>query len=77
MTARVSASPRALDVFEKAVTGGFFCYPFFLRDSWIDPLRADARFNAILRNAEARMRDAEYAFESHPGSRVLGVGVRR
>ncbi|HEY3052081.1 MAG TPA: hypothetical protein VGK04_01695 [Thermoanaerobaculia bacterium] len=67
----------ALQRIDNAVDGGFFCYPFFMRDPWLDPLRGDARLADALRRAEALMRDAQHAFEMHRGSRVLGVGVLR
>lgn len=64
----------ALSAFDRAERRGFFCYGFFTRDPWLDPLRTNARFMEILRRAEARMREAKRAFEEHPASRVLTVG---
>ena len=64
----------ALSAFERAERNGFFCYGFFTRDPWLDPLRMNARFMEILRRAETRMREARRAFEEHPASRVLTVG---
>ncbi len=75
--ARIGEIDLAISELEKAERGGFFCYPFFVRDPWVDPLRGDSRFVEILRRAEARMHDAQRAFDAHPGSRVLGVGARR
>ncbi|HUP62479.1 MAG TPA: FlgO family outer membrane protein [Thermoanaerobaculia bacterium] len=63
-----------LDRLDRAERGGFFCYPFFASDAWLDPLRADPRFVEILRRAAARTREAQRAFEEHAGSRVLAVG---
>ena len=74
--ARLGNTDRALDALSRAEEG-FFCYPFFMRDPWLDVLRADERFVAILRRAETRYHDALRAFEQHPGSRLLGVGLRR
>ncbi|HSP13136.1 MAG TPA: protein kinase [Thermoanaerobaculia bacterium] len=75
--ARLGEIELAITELDKAERGGFFCYPFFVRDAWVDPLRNDPRFIEILRRAESRMHDAQRAFESHPGSRVLNVGARR
>jgi non-specific serine/threonine protein kinase len=74
--ARLGANDQAVALLEKSEKNGFFCYPFFIRDSWLDPLRGDAKFNEILRRAESRWRDAKRAFESHPGSRVLTIGAK-
>jgi serine/threonine protein kinase len=65
----------ALETFERATTTGFYCFPFFMRDSWLDPLRGLPRFIEALRSAEKKWRDAQRAFEEHPGSRVLKVGT--
>ena len=75
--AHLGARDTAIEVLGEVVQRGFFCYPFFVSDPWLDPLRTDARFIEILRRAEARMRDAQRAFEEHPASRVLSLGVRR
>jgi eukaryotic-like serine/threonine-protein kinase len=72
--ARLGSHEKALDRLDRAERGGFFCYPFFVRDPWLDPLRANARFSEILRRAESNMRSARRAFEEHHASRVLAVG---
>ena len=72
--AHVGASEEAIERIVAAVERGFFCYPYFVSDPWIDPLRGDARFVEVLRRAETKWRDAQHAFEQHPGSRVLAVG---
>src|SRR5436190_3162466 len=74
--ARIGAPDEAIALIDKAERTGFFCYPFFVRDSWLDPLRGDARLNEIIRRAEVRCREAKRAFENHPGSRVLTIGVK-
>jgi serine/threonine protein kinase/Tfp pilus assembly protein PilF len=73
-SAHVGEMDMAMLGLERAVDRGFFCYPFFVRDPWLDPVRGDARFIEILRRAEALWRDAKRAFDAHPGSRVLSVG---
>jgi len=74
--ARIGAPEKALLMIDKSERNGFFCYPFFVRDPWLDPLRGDPQFNEILRRAEAKWRDAKRAVESHPGSRVLSIGAK-
>jgi serine/threonine-protein kinase len=62
---------RALAMLRRAVEGGFFCSPFFTRDPWLDSLRADVEFLAIVEAAEARYRDAVAAFRAADGERIL------
>jgi serine/threonine protein kinase/tetratricopeptide (TPR) repeat protein len=75
--ARVGREEEAIDELQTAVERGFFCYPFFVRDPWLDPLRGNPRFVEVLRRAEARTREAQRAFDEHPASRVLNAGARR
>jgi serine/threonine-protein kinase len=71
--ARLNESDRALDVLERAIGYGFFCYPAFARDSWLDPLRGEPRFVELLRRAEARHRAAVRLFDELGGPRLLGL----
>jgi len=73
---RIGQPEAGLEMLDGAVRDGFFCFPVFARDPWLDPLRADARFVAMLKRAEERMRNAQRTFDAHPGSRVLIVGGR-
>ena len=73
---RIGAVDKALTILDKAESTGFFCYPFYVRDSWLDPLRGDSRLTEIIRRAEAKWREAKRAFENHPGSRVLTIGAK-
>jgi tetratricopeptide (TPR) repeat protein len=72
--ARLGHASRAIDLVESSIERGFHCFPAFARDPWLDPLRSDGRFGAILRRAEERTAAATRAFDAHPGSRVLLVG---
>ncbi len=38
----------ALSWLEKAVEHGFPCYPYFQKDPYLDPLRGDPEFQALL-----------------------------
>ena len=64
----------ALEAIEWAVDNGFFCTPAVARDPWLDGLRANSTFGALVSRAEARHRDAVVAFLSAEGDRVLGLG---
>ena len=73
---RIAQPEEALNLLDGAERDGFFCYPIFAHDPWLDPLRGNPRFVGILKRAEERMRNAQRAFDAHPGSRVLVVGGR-
>src|SRR5262245_37768506 len=63
----------ALDLFERVVAGGFFCFPAMAHDPWLDPLRKKPAFTKLLRQAETQHRDASAAFTKLRGEKVLGV----
>ncbi len=73
---RIQELDMAIEMLEEAERDGFFCYPVFAHDPWLDPLRPNPRFIAMLKRAEEKMREAQRAFDAHPGSRVLVVGGR-
>jgi hypothetical protein len=64
--------PGAMPMLERAVDGGFHCYSFFARDPWLDPLRTEPAFRAVLQRAEAGYRDASTAFVTAGGEALLG-----
>jgi TolB-like protein/tetratricopeptide (TPR) repeat protein len=75
--ARLNERDSALDVFQRAVDGGFFCYPAMLTDPWLDSLRTDTRFQTLLARAEAQHREAEESFNAAQGARILGASAGR
>ncbi len=52
---------------------GFFCYPWMMRDSLLDPLRTTAEFQDLLAKVEAQHRNALAAFTQAGGYDVLGL----
>ena len=73
LSAHVGDVEGALALFERVVAGGFYCFPSFARDSWLDGLRAHAEFRRVLSLAEVRHRKAVAAFRDAGGDRVLGI----
>jgi DNA-binding winged helix-turn-helix (wHTH) protein/tetratricopeptide (TPR) repeat protein len=67
----------ALEVFERVVAGGFFCFPSMEHDPWLDPLRKKPAFTKLLRQAEAHHDEALTAFTRRGGERVLGITSSR
>ena len=68
--------PSAISMLKRSVEGGFHCYPFFTRDPWLDPLRAEPEFSDILRLAQTGYRAAADAFVAAGGERILGAFQR-
>jgi tetratricopeptide (TPR) repeat protein len=62
----------AIDLLERVVAGGFFCYPAMASDPWLEPVRATPKFVAILRDAETLHREAATTFAQLGGDTLLG-----
>jgi DNA-binding winged helix-turn-helix (wHTH) protein/tetratricopeptide (TPR) repeat protein len=63
----------ALNLLERVVASGFFCFPAMAHDPWLDSLRENPAFTKLLRRAEARHQEARAAFERLGGNRALGA----
>jgi TolB-like protein len=66
----------AIDLLDRAVGGGFFCFPTLARDRWLDPLRKKQAFTKVLRRAEGEHRRAAEVFSQRGGERLLGITVQ-
>jgi TolB-like protein/predicted Ser/Thr protein kinase len=75
--ARFGEIDTAVKGMTRAVDLGYYSYPAFATDPWLDPLRGDARFQAALARARERHEAAVAAFKSADGERILGVTVPR
>jgi DNA-binding winged helix-turn-helix (wHTH) protein/tetratricopeptide (TPR) repeat protein len=71
--AHLGEATPALELLDRVVAGGFFCYPAMVRDPWLDPLRKKAAFSKLLGRAEAQHRQARSEFERLGGARILGA----
>ncbi|MGH9443376.1 MAG: hypothetical protein ACRD16_14010, partial [Thermoanaerobaculia bacterium] len=63
---------RALDILSGVVDTGFFCVRAFVRDPWLDPVRANPRLAEIVRRAQALQREAAEVYAESNGERLLG-----
>lgn len=71
--AYLGEKPMALEMFSRAIDGGFFCYPVMLRDPWLDPLRGSSEFIDLLRKAHELHREAAQSFYTLGGNFLLGT----
>src|SRR5262249_24952711 len=68
----IADEERALETLEDVVGAGFFCAPAFIRDPWLDPVRANPKFPEMVRRAEARQREAVAVYTECRGEALLG-----
>ncbi len=73
MAAMVGDTEHAFQMLQITVDRGWMCYQAVVKEPFLDPLRADPRMPRILREIEARHRDAAAAFVSAGGERLLGL----
>ena len=66
----------ALELFERVVAGGFFCYPAMASDPWLHGLQKKPRFMKLLGRAEKQHRESDRAFARLDGERMLGIQAR-
>jgi DNA-binding winged helix-turn-helix (wHTH) protein/tetratricopeptide (TPR) repeat protein len=60
----------ALDLLERVVAGGFFCFPTMACDPWLDSLRERPAFTRLLRQAEVQHQEALATFARLGGDNI-------
>jgi serine/threonine protein kinase/tetratricopeptide (TPR) repeat protein len=71
MLVRVDEAERALRLLEEVIDRGFYCTPALLRDPYLDPLRGEKRFTALVERAQGRTHEAQSEFHRLRGDRLL------
>jgi len=61
----------ALPLLQRAVNGGYFCYPALAADPWLEALRDDPEFRAVVMTAKVRCEHAATRFASLGGLGLL------
>jgi hypothetical protein len=68
--ARLSAREDALASLSDVVHHGFFCYPAFVTDPWLDGIRHLQPFRELLETAQSRHESAREAFRGAGGGQL-------
>ena len=71
--AHLKQADAAVQLFQRVVRGGFWCYPSMARDPWLDSIRDRPQFAKLLRDARTKHREALAAFDSAKGHVTLGI----
>jgi hypothetical protein len=71
--AKVGSGDAALDLIARAVSGGLTVPQSLASDPWLESVRGEPRFAAILAEAEAGRQHAQELFEHAGGPRLLGL----
>jgi serine/threonine protein kinase/tetratricopeptide (TPR) repeat protein len=74
--AHVGEVHTALGFIRRAFEGGYFCYPVFAEDSWLDPLRPRDEFQSVLAAARERSQRASALFVAAGGPALLDLHAR-
>jgi eukaryotic-like serine/threonine-protein kinase len=59
----------------RAFEGGFFCYPVFAEDSWLDPMRSRVAFQSVLAAARKRWQRATALFVAAGGPALFDIAA--
>ena len=70
--ARLGATDLALTTMSKSVDFGYYCYPAFSTDPWLDSLRGHTQFEQAMARAKEGHDAAVAAFAAAGGQRIIG-----
>ena len=70
--AHLGSHDAALISLRRVVDDGYFCYPAFASDAWLDGVRGSTAFAAVLAAARARHESAAQVFDAAGGDALLG-----
>jgi serine/threonine protein kinase/tetratricopeptide (TPR) repeat protein len=73
--AHVGELDDAIVFVRRAFEGGFFCYPVFAADSWLEPVRSRAAFQSVLTAVRKRWQRASSIFVESGGPALLEVAA--
>jgi hypothetical protein len=65
----------ALELFERVIGGGIFCYPAMSGDPWLDPLREKPPFVLLIDRAKQQHQLAAKEFQRLEGNRIFGTAI--
>jgi DNA-binding winged helix-turn-helix (wHTH) protein/tetratricopeptide (TPR) repeat protein len=71
--AHMNETDAALELFERVVGAGIFCYPSMSTDPWLDPLREKPAFVTLLKKTEEQHHRVAQEFSRLEGNRILGI----
>ena len=74
--ARLNQADRALELFDRVVAGGHFCYPAVSTDPWLDPIRKKLEFVRLVERAEQQHQIAAREFARLDGIQSVPIGNR-
>ena len=77
LRARLDQPEIALKLISLAVDSGYRCHRALVHDSWLDSLRTDERFAALVSRAAELSVEAEAAFIGNGGGELLGLQFDR
>ena len=74
--ARVGEADEAMPLIRRAFEGGYFCYPVFAEDPWLESLRAQPAFQEVLKAVRLQSERAADIFVEAGGVHLLGLDSR-